>query len=507
MATGGSTVTRLYWSTNSTYEASDVPLGQRTVGPLAAGASSGPVSTPVTIPTTATAGSYYIIARADADNSETETSETNNTRYLTVGLGADLMVPTLTAPAPTVAPGQVLTLTETTTNQGTAATAGNTMTRFYWSTNSTYDAADVPVGQRTVGPLAAGASSGPVITPVTIPSTATAGTYYLIARADADTTQTETSETNNTRYTTVKIGVDLTVPTLTGPTAPVAPGQVISVSDTTKNQATVATGGSTVTRFYWSTNSTYDASDVPLGQRTVGPLAAGTSSGPVSTPVTIPSTATAGNYYIIARADADNSETETSETNNTRFLTVGIGADLIVPTLTAPTPTVAPGQVLSLTETTRNQGTAATAGNTVTRFYWSTNSTYDGSDVPVGQRTVGPLAAGASSGPVSTPVTIPSTATAGTYYLIARADADTTQTETSEINNTRSTTVRIGVDLIVSTLTGATPTVTRGQVISLSETTSNQGTVATAGSTVTRFYWSTNATYDASGCLVGRSGR
>ena len=74
-----------------------------------------------------------------------------------------------------------------------------------------------------------------------------------------------------------------------------------------------------------------------------------------------------------------------------------------------------------------------------------------------GQRTVGPLAAGGTSGPVDTPVTIPPTATVGTYYLIARADADAVQAETSEINNTRSTTVMIGVDLIVSALTGAEP--------------------------------------------------
>jgi hypothetical protein len=105
---------------------------------------------------------------------------------------------------------------------------------------------------------------------------------------------------------------------------PVAPRQVISLSEATKNQRSVATTVNTVTRFYWSTNATYDGSDVQLGQRTVGPLAAGGTSGPVSTSVTIPSTAVSGTYYIIAVADATNVVAETSETNNTKYITVNI---------------------------------------------------------------------------------------------------------------------------------------------------------------------------------------
>ena len=492
-----SSVTRFYWSTNSVYDAADLPLAERTVGPLGAGASDGPVNTTITVPASATAGAYYLIARADADGTVTETSETNNTRSTSIGIGADLIVPTLTVPSSSVAPGQAITLTDTTRNQGTAATTVSTVTRFYWSTNSTFDAADVTLAQRTVGPLAAGATDGPTNTTVTIPATATAGTYYLIARADADGTVTETTETNNTRSTSVAIGADLIVPTLTAPMTPVAPGQAITLSETTRNQGTGATAVNTVTRVYWSTNSTYDAADVPLAQRTIAPLAAGASNGPVNVTVTIPSTATSGTYYLIASADADGAVAETLETNNTRSTSVMVGADLIVPTLTVPTATVTPGQVITLSETTQNQGTVATTVSTATRFYWSTNSTWEAADVPLAVRTVGPLAAGASNGPVPTTVTIPATATAGTYYLIARADADGAAAETSETNNTRFSSVAVGADLIVQTLTGPTAPVTPGQVITLPETTRNQGTVASPVSTVTRLYWSTDSVYDA----------
>ena len=122
--------------------------------------------------------------------------------------------------------------------------------------------------------------------------------------------------------------------------------------------------------------------------------------------------------------------------NHTIAATFAKNADLIVSTLTGPID-VAPGQVISLSEATRNQGTGATTVNTVTRFYWSTNTTYDASDVMLGQRTVGPLAAGETSGPVDTSVTIPPTAVPGTYYIMAWADADKSVAEIANNNNRR----------------------------------------------------------------------
>jgi uncharacterized membrane protein len=497
----GNTITRFYWSTNMTYETGDTPLGQRPVGPLVAGASTAPVETPITIPSAGGGGTYYIIGVADADNASSETSETNNTRFVAVGVGADLIVSTLTVPSAPVSPGQVVKVSDTTRNQGTAAT-GSTVTRFYWSANATYEASDTAIGERNVGPLAGGAVSGPFDTMVTVPSTATAGTYYIIARADATNASAETSEINNTRFSTIGIGVDLIVSSLSGSALPVSPGQVLTLSETTKNQGTAATGGGTMTRFYWSTNSIWDAADLPLAERPVGPLAAGASTNSVNTDVTIPLSATPGSYYIIARADADSSLTETSEINNFRSTSIGIGVDLVVSTLSGPIAPVSPGQTISVTDTTRNQGTVGVANNTVTRFYWSTNSTYEASDPAIGERPVDPLAPGTSSNPVTTNVTVPSTATSGTYYIIARADSDGLVTETSETNNTRSTTVGIGVDLIVSTFLAPSPTVAPGQTINLTETTRNQGTAGTVGSTITRYYWSTNSTVEASDLVL-----
>ena len=92
-------------------------------------------------------------------------------------------------------------------------------------------------------------------------------------------------------------------------------------------------GGSTVgistTRFYLSSNSVLDASDVVLaGARSVPALAGGAAS-TGSTSVTMPPTVSAGAYYIIAKADADDAVVETQEGNNTTARSITIGGDLV----------------------------------------------------------------------------------------------------------------------------------------------------------------------------------
>jgi len=77
----------------------------------------------------------------------------------------------------------------------------------------------------------------------------------------------------------------------------------MSVTDTTKNNGPVNAPAST-TKFYWSTNTTWEIGDTYLGSRSVPMLAAGASSAG-SASVTIPAAATAGTHYIIAKADAN----------------------------------------------------------------------------------------------------------------------------------------------------------------------------------------------------------
>ena len=74
-------------------------------------------------------------------------------------------------------------------------------------------------------------------------------------------------------------------------------------------------------------------------------------------------------------------------------------------------------------DTTKNLGGGA-ASASVTRFYLSTDTVLDGNDTTLaGSRDVGVLDAGATSSG-STTVTIPASTPAGSYYILAKADAD-----------------------------------------------------------------------------------
>jgi hypothetical protein len=153
---------------------------------------------------------------------------------------SDLAVTTLTGPASAGA-GSPMTVNDTTKNQG-AGPSDTSVTAFYLSTNNVIDAADISLGTRSIGSLAPGTTDSAAST-FTVPSTIAVGSYYLIAKADANLTITESNENNN-----VKNGIDhpdrdrtWRVTTLTVPSTAAAGGS-ISIGDTTKNQGGGAAG-------------------------------------------------------------------------------------------------------------------------------------------------------------------------------------------------------------------------------------------------------------------------
>jgi subtilase family serine protease len=427
-------VTGFYLSTNTTLDAADVSLGTRAVPLLAPGASDS-ASTVLTVPFDTTVRSYYVLAKADVSLSIAESNETNNVKAASVAVGPDLIVAALTVPA-SAAAGTSITVADTTKNQG-GGTAFASVTSFYLSPNVILDAADVLLGSRPTGPLAAGVSE-PASTTLSIPAGTPTGTYYIIAKADATGIVPETQEVNNTKYgATTKIGPDLIESGLVVP-AVAGAGIALVVSETVKNQGSGAAGAST-TSFYLSTNYALDGNDVFLGSRSVQPLAANVTSA-ASTPLVIPAGTVTGTYYVIVRADANDEVVESAETNNTTYATTRVGPDLTVSALTMSGTAVA-GGTTTVTDTVKNVG-GGTAAPTTTRFYLSTNYVFDATDVLIGSRIAPAIDPGATNA-VATSLTIPAQTAAGLWYIIAVADADDVVKETVETNNTRSFALRI----------------------------------------------------------------
>lgn len=487
--------TGFFLSANGSLDASDTFLGSRVVPALSAGAVS-TQSTTLTLPV-GVAGAFYVIAKADWSNTVIEASESNNIRNsAAVRIGPDLVVASVTIPA-YAAPGGSIVVSDTVRNDGTD-TADASLTRYYLSTNATLDVSDAVLGARNVPSLLAGSSHQGSAT-ATIPKSMGLGTYYVIAKADDDGTVPEALESNNTRHAgMLKIGADLIV-TAVGAPATAVSGSPMTVTDTTRNQGGVEALNS-VTAFYLSVNSTWDVNDIRLGGHQIAALAAGQEAA-VSTPVTVPAGTAPGEYYVIAYADDERTVTEPVENNNTRAATtrVKIGPDLTIASVSVPL-TGGAGQLLSVSHSVRNIG-AASSTSTEAAFYLSTNTSLDAGDLQLGRRQVPGLAGGITDA-LTVTVTIPQAVGTGSYYVFAVADPDNLVGEAIETNNnSRSGIIRIGPDLVLSTLTAPTSMVA-GTSVNATDTTRNSGGGVGASSS-TSFYLSLNTTVDSGDILLG----
>jgi subtilase family serine protease len=411
-------------------------------------------------------------------------------------LPPDLMVSAMSVPSVAGA-GLDISVTDTTRNQGTGGSPASA-TGFYLSTNSTLDAADVWLGSRTLPPLGSGVTSA-LSTTLQIPPSTAAGSYRVLAKADWEGTVAESLETNNVRASGfVNVGPDLIVSAVTAPSSAVA-GSAISVSDTTKNQGGGATTAST-TRYYWSANTTLDASDQLIGSRTVPPLAPGASSS-LTTTLTVPAGAPAGVHYVIAQADGPGEVVETSDGNNERASgAVKVGPDLVVSALSVPA-TGAAGAMVQVSDSTRNQGPGE-APPSSTGFYLSENTTFGPGDVFIGSRSVTALGANVSD-TAGTWLQIPADTAPGSYHVIARTDWSGGVVESAETNNDRADgPIRIGGDLVVASLS-ASATVMLNGPITITDSTKNQG-LAPVTETATAFYLSANSLFDAADQRLGQ---
>jgi subtilase family serine protease len=483
--------TLFFLSIDTAVGASDTLVGGRSIEGLAGGASSSGTTT-VTIPQGTATGSWYIIAKADGEGVVAEISESDNTYPKSIKIGPDLDITAFTVPTAAGA-GQTIALGDTTTNQGGEA-ADPSQTQFFLSTDTALGPSDTLIGGRSVEGLATGAGSSGTAA-VMIPQGTATGSWYIIANADGEGVVTETSETNNTYAKSIKIGPDLVVTAIAAPST-AGVGQSIAVTDTTKNQGG-GTAGPSRTQLFLSADTALGSSDVLLGSRDVPSLAAaGSSLG--STSVMIPQGTVAGNWYIIAKADGEGVVTETTETNNTYSKYIKIGPDLALTALAAPS-MAGGGQSIAITDTTKNQG-GGTADPSRTQFFLSTDASIGVSDMLLGSRDVPSLAAGAGSSATTT-VTIPQGTSAGSWYIIAKADGEGVVAETSESNNTYSKYIKIGPDLDITAMS-APASGSAGQTIAITDTIKNQGG-GTADPSRTQFYLSTDSTLDASDILLG----
>jgi CARDB/Bacterial pre-peptidase C-terminal domain len=225
---------------------------------------------------------------------------------------------------------------------------------------------------------------------------------------------------------------DLRVTALSAP-ADAVPGQTISVANTVRNAGTLSAGSFRV-GFYLSADNVCTTGDTLLTTRVI-PSLAGLTNHAVTTAMTIPPGTSLGPKFICAYADDQFAQTESSETNNTRFDAIDIVAkpDLVITTFVTPASS-SPGATFKVRSVVQNNGLLAAGGFRV-GFYLSDDKRCLVRDTFLASRNVAGLAVGATSN-AKTPVTIPVAATLGSKTLCAIADDLLAVPESIESNNT-----------------------------------------------------------------------
>ena len=433
-------------------------LGTRSVPALAPGSSDSNSAVPVSveIPADTLTGLYRVRACADHGNAVAEPFfEGNNcssSATFQVVNAADLVVSALAEPPTSVERGGDILVSDTTANTGGVAAASST-TAYYLSSDNVAGG-DELLASRDVPSLDAPAglgdeSSASSPTFVTVPAEITAGSYHLVACADADGEIDEHDETNNCRVSAEFVDVldplpNLAVTAVGAPPASVVQGKTIPVSFEVTNFGNGAAPVSVVDVFL--DDEVGELGEIPIAAFESPALAAGQVA-VGGDDVTVPVAVFPGTYDLVACVDFHDEIVEADEDNcrlaTSQLTVVEARPDLVVTEVSDPPASRAQGASFKVNETVRNRGVARAAASENAYFLSADRAKGDDRKL-TGARLVDPLRPTKTSTGTAT-VGIPLTTPTGRYFVLACADGRRTVTEAKEGNNCRASSTKLAV--------------------------------------------------------------
>ncbi|MBO9703531.1 MAG: right-handed parallel beta-helix repeat-containing protein [Sporocytophaga sp.] len=286
------------------------------------------------------------------------------------------------------------------------------------------------------------------------------GQYYWIVAADYThkgkplTNSGDRNRINNYSVRPVKIILnttpDLAVTDLQVPEEGIS-GQPITIQYTVTNQGTGTTRPKKWTdKYYLSTDFTIDKNDKQLGYfDRIDSLQVG-SSYSVSKEVTLPLSET-GNYIILVKTDYDNTQYEADQESNNLssspiHLEMPLPVDLSITEVKTDKDQYTAGDFVKVSWTVFNKGVNPMKGSEEDQFYLSRDKVWDINDVYLGSKRTYLVLAPNGSSTHSDDFRITS-ASIGSYYIIARTDSKNQVPETNESNNETSSLTSIHMDV------------------------------------------------------------
>lgn len=308
-------------------------------------------------------------------------------------------------------------------------------------------------------------------------------------------------------------GVSFTRPELSALSAVapaiVSPVSLASVSCQVKNTG-LAQAVASVLRCYLSADNVLDNSDFLVGSANIGLLMGG-SNITATFNINVPNLV-AGTYTLIFMADATRVVFEASESNNTTTKSIQINgnpmgsnqSDLsVLAAGLSNNMAVAVGSNITASATVINTSVGP-ALSSVLKLYLSADNLYDAADVLLTQANIPELLANQSATINNLVFSVPNNAIIGNAFVLFVADADAQITETNETNNNNTQSITLisnNPDLIIQNPT-APNSANTGSNITVGCTVSNLSSQV-AGASVVKYYLSTNNTYSADDVYLG----
>ncbi|MDN5202911.1 CARDB domain-containing protein [Fulvivirgaceae bacterium BMA10] len=233
---------------------------------------------------------------------------------------ADLLISDVSLSSLDLLPGEQFDIQTTVLNQGNAPSEANKL-RYYLSYIDQDDIGD-EIGSSDVGSLAIGGSVE-ISETLTLPHEIEEGQYILTCYADADDDIDESDEDNNTYEIELNVR---NLPDLSHIDSSVDP-PIVGIDQDVHLATTIVNIGTEnseecALKYFISADDNFDTSDVELGEASLITTLEPSETLIVNKTITIPSSITEGDYFIIFYADANETVGEHNELNN--FSTVGI---------------------------------------------------------------------------------------------------------------------------------------------------------------------------------------
>ncbi len=449
---------RVYFSNNNTLSADDPTVLNASIPALNTGVGvSGSFNT--TLPSNTLPGVYYFIVCADATNTITESSESNNCNQASITLSNTLPTPqsfpdlvlAVSSNIPSViTAGQKIDINGSISNSGNA-TAGTSILSIVFSADGIFSSDDTKLHSSNVVILNPNGNSG-FNTTVTLPSPLNTSNYFIIVCADENNTVIESSENNNCIAYAVTVAPvvvekpkpDLTISALKTSLTTVPLGTAFTVSCTSTNNAQEA-AGTFSNGIYLSKDNSFDGVDQLLKESSVvNGLTAGASS---STDALIEQKINPGNYFIIVCADHKGQVTESNEFNNCMATAITISnpiPDLIAESIVSSSEFLV-NQTYPVKLRLKNIGNKKTETVTQGTLYLCNNNYIESNSILVGTIAIPLLEINSSKD--STFQFTPKDISEGSKFLIFCLDQANKINESDENNNCTSIPITITVPL------------------------------------------------------------